>query len=148
MRALSLGPKKIDYSGLNKEGRKTHVAREPQRCVGNLGISKYTVAGVVRSALDFKRDMSEAGGTFLGAWARARARSEQRQPAKSKVRFMVEETPLADPGQVLSGGLPLPKTPKPIHRFVRERYLEQVRQQNPAERGQEKTEGAMETQAA
>eukprot|EP00929_Paragymnodinium_shiwhaense_P123148 TRINITY_DN9665_c0_g1_i4.p2 TRINITY_DN9665_c0_g1~~TRINITY_DN9665_c0_g1_i4.p2 ORF type:complete len:140 (-),score=5.79 TRINITY_DN9665_c0_g1_i4:344-763(-) len=136
---LSLGPKRMDYSGLSKEGRKTRVTREPQRHVGNLDISKYTIPGVVKRALDFKRDMSQAGGTPTGAWARARARSEHRQSAKSNARPTVEEAPHAEPGQVLRGGPPRPEAPKPSNTFVRERYLEQVRQRSPAEESQEGT---------
>eukprot|EP00929_Paragymnodinium_shiwhaense_P123158 TRINITY_DN9665_c0_g5_i1.p1 TRINITY_DN9665_c0_g5~~TRINITY_DN9665_c0_g5_i1.p1 ORF type:complete len:173 (-),score=17.10 TRINITY_DN9665_c0_g5_i1:746-1264(-) len=138
---LSLGPKPMDYSRLPIDGRKTPVAAEPLR---RRDTSKYVIPGVVQRALDFKRNRSssQTGGTASRAFERARARSEQRQAAKSNTRPMVEEAPHAELGQGPTVGPPLPEAPKP--RFVRRRHLSLVPQRNAAEEDKEHTVGAVE----
>eukprot|EP00929_Paragymnodinium_shiwhaense_P123155 TRINITY_DN9665_c0_g3_i1.p1 TRINITY_DN9665_c0_g3~~TRINITY_DN9665_c0_g3_i1.p1 ORF type:complete len:176 (-),score=11.65 TRINITY_DN9665_c0_g3_i1:758-1285(-) len=147
---LSLGPKPMDYSGLPELGRRTRVTAEPQRRFGPSDLSKYTMRGVAQRALDFKqsRSSSQTGGRSSQAFERARARSEHRQASKFNTQPLCEETQHAvEPGRGPRVGPPLPKAPKPNHRFVRERHLRLRPQSDAAEedRDQEQTVVVVET---
>eukprot|EP00929_Paragymnodinium_shiwhaense_P058112 TRINITY_DN29106_c0_g1_i1.p2 TRINITY_DN29106_c0_g1~~TRINITY_DN29106_c0_g1_i1.p2 ORF type:complete len:163 (-),score=23.75 TRINITY_DN29106_c0_g1_i1:190-678(-) len=144
---LSLGPKKMDYSHLNPNGRKSVKPQAATRRMATLS-DKYNYSPVHRASVASERSRSMplwrrrsghevddlpretlapcgASGEFhMAPDASAQlGRARSKGAVCRKRAELIEQMRRAAPAQELQFSPPLPKAPKPDDRFVRERHL-------------------------